>query len=369
MKLARVAILSMMVSGSLTAQDVKIAGTVTKSAKLPVPPAVTGDQRVARMASNEVINIKFLNIQLSERAKQNFVKRAQTVLNRLQQPSLSQQTTSENGNSRVSLGMNDVPVLDQGAHGTCVTFANTAAVDAALNKGDYISQLCQLELGNYLEKNAYSTSGWDGSFGRIVLNQMDVYGVISKELQKSQGCGGLTEYPVHDGSIPEGFMNPEEYHQNSENLADRIAWTPVLDVVQAFSDRVDTEKTLNDVKLSLRAGDRVTFGVLLLDFDLGFLGAVGSHKTTYDTWVLTPEIARDVYLGGNFGGHEMVITGYDDNAIAVDEQGRKHRGLLTLRNSWGDNVGDHGDFYMSYDYFKLLVIEAQRIRSSDVAEG
>ncbi|MGF2339111.1 C1 family peptidase, partial [Acinetobacter baumannii] len=64
-----------------------------------------------------------------------------------------------------------------------------------------------------------------------------------------------------------------------------------------------------------------------------------------------------------FGGHEMIITGYDDNAIAVDDNGREHKGLFTLRNSWGEQFGDKGNFYMSYDYFKVLTIEAQRIRA------
>jgi C1A family cysteine protease len=40
--------------------------------------------------------------------------------------------------SSVNLGMNNVPVLDQGRHGTCATFATTAAVDAALGQGDYV---------------------------------------------------------------------------------------------------------------------------------------------------------------------------------------------------------------------------------------
>ena len=67
--------------------------------------------------------------------------------------------------SSIDLGMNNVPVLDQGSHGTCVTFATTAAVDAVLGKGDYVSQLCNLELGATLEQFGYYPSGWDGSFG------------------------------------------------------------------------------------------------------------------------------------------------------------------------------------------------------------
>jgi len=53
-------------------------------------------------------------------------------------------------------------------------------------------------------------------------------------------------------------------------------------------------------------------------------------------------IQRDAYLKSEFSGHEMLITGYDDNAVAKDENGYEHRGLLTLRNSWGEDVGDHG---------------------------
>lgn len=193
---------------------------------------------------------------------------------------------------------------------------------------------------------------------------------MNKEHQQSQGCGGLTVYPVNDMVEPSGYVNLEDYRQMSEDIGEKVLWSPVLDIYQALLDRTDTNKTVEQVKAALNAGDRLTFGVLLLDFDLGFAGAVGKNKVDGDTWVLTPEIARDVYLKQNFGGHEMVITGYDDNAVAIDDQGREHRGLFTLRNSWGKKVGDQGDFYMSYDYFKLLVIEVARIRNvSDNAVG
>ncbi|WED43001.1 C1 family peptidase [Legionella cardiaca] len=364
MKLAKFAILSMIVSGSLAAQDIRVVGTVTKTAKIPVTKASNAKNASRAAANNIVKEIKFLNIQLSEKAKQNLANRAKNALAHKQQFALK-----EDSGDAIQLGMNEVPVLNQGQHGTCVTFASTAAIDAALGKGDYISQLCQLELGSYLEKNGYGPSGWDGSLGRMVLSQMDAFGIVTKEQQTSQGCAGITEYPVR-GQAPDIQMNPEDYHQMSETLNEQVAWSPILDVYQAIGDRTDTSKVVEEVKRSLKANDRVTFGVLLLDFDLGFMGAVGSHHSTFDTWVLTPEIARDAIFGAMFGGHEMVITGFDDNAVATDSNGNKHRGLFTLRNSWGEEVGDHGNFYMSYDYFKLLVIEAQRIRSFvDSSEG
>jgi hypothetical protein len=278
---------------------------------------------------------------------------------------------SEKFPAKVQLGMNGVPVLNQGNHGSCAMFAITAGIDAVLNKGDYISQLCQLQVGNYLAADGYTPSGWDGTIGRFVLSQLETTGIVSKQQQATQGCGGLTEYPTN-GEDPESAMTLNEYHQISEPFDhETVSWWTLLDVFDVVNERLDTSTTLAEVKKSLLNGDRVAFGVLLLDFEQGIMGAVGKKGANYDSWVLTPEIARDVYLRPFFGGHEMLITGYDDNAVAIDDKGRPHKGLLTLRNSWGEQVGDHGNFYMSYDYFVLLVIEAQRIHnaSNDEVDG
>lgn len=360
MNLRYVAVLSMMMSGSLVAQDVHINGTISQTIKVPA----TATNTHSRMAvSEQAKEIKLLKVELSDHAKKNLAARTKNFSNHLTVNSSSKTKFP----SRIELGMNDVPVLDQGQHGTCVTFATTAAVDAVLNKGDYISQVCQLQLGSYLAENGYGPAGWDGSWGRLVLSQMESFGIVSKE-QEGLGCGGVNQYPA-DSSTPTSFMSLEEYHQVSEPLSEElINWSPILDFVQAFDDRLDPNYTLDGVKASLVKGNRVTFGVLLLDFDLGTMGAVGTKAATNDSWVLTPEIARDVYLRPAFGGHEMIITGYDDNAVAVDDQGRQYKGLLKLRNSWGTAIGDKGDFYMSYDFFKLLVIEAQSIRFIDMGD-
>lgn len=348
------------------AEDIKIVGTMTKSVKIPSTVAApqSNTKNALKAAKPKTEEISLLKIQLSNLAKQNLNRRvnnAQAV-----NQTLSLAVTSKYPASK-SVDMDNFDVLNQGVHGSCVTFANTAAINAALNKNDYVSQLCSLQLGNHLEQHGYNASGWDGTWGRAVLSQIDAFGVVSKAQEAAHGCGGLTAYPVRD-ERPTTSMSVEDYHQISENISSSVLWSPVLDVYKALSERVDTNKTLDEVKASLLAGDRLTFGVLLADFDLGFVGAVGKNKASdnsvsYDSWVLTPEIARDVYLRPNFGGHEMIITGYDDDAVATDEQGNEHRGLLTLRNSWGNSVGNKGNFYMSYDYFKLLVIEVQRIRA------
>lgn len=337
------------VSGAL-ADDVQVMGTIPVKLSLQTT-------KTQMLTQNKPTEIQLMKLSLSAAARQGLRTRSSRIS---QYASLQENMATLP--RRVQLGMNRVPPLNQGNHGACVTFAATAAIDAILGKGDYISQLCQLELGTYLEHNGFTSSGWDGSWGRIVLAQLDMFGFTSKTYQRTQGCGGLQEYPVI-GETPTAEFSPPDFHAVSESVSkNQIAWSSILEVYQT-SENIDTDRLLLDVKQALNAGDRLTFGVLLLDFEQGVAGAVGTYRQPYDTWVLTPEIAKDMdEQQTEFAGHEMIITGYDDDAIAVDKQGQIYKGLLTLRNSWGGNIGDGGNFYISYDFFKHLTIEVQRIR-------
>ena len=224
-----------------------------------------------------------------------------------------------------------------------------------------------MQLGNFIATHGYGISGWDGTWGRPVLSQMDAFGFINKTKESTHGCGGLTHYPL-GGIEPQTFINVDDFYNISEPLnidldAPQISWSELADGDQIFLDDINTKSTLMDVKTALAKGDRVTFGVLLPAVGLGNAGAVGTYRSTDDSWVLTPEIKHDVAINPPETGHEMVITGYDDDAISYDIKGRQYTGLLTLRNSWGKHSGDHGNFYMSYDYFKLLLLEAYQIRT------
>lgn len=266
--------------------------------------------------------------------------------------------------SQVQLGMNGTPVLNQGAFvGAQSVFAATAAIDAALGKGDYVSQLCLLQLGNYMATNAHSISGWDGTFLPMEWKRLDNYGFVNKEQQKANGCGGLTEYPQTD-DLPSTSINYDDYHQMSEGLLEHgMLWSPLLDFNKAIDERTDTAKTLHDIKKSLAHGHRVTsmFLVIGSESELGTPNAIGKHNVNDDTWTLSVSMQRQLTIRPELYGLTALITGFDDEAIAVDEMGKQHTGLLTLRGSWGTSVGDHGEFYMTYDYFRVLVLDAQKL--------
>lgn len=270
---------------------------------------------------------------------------------------------------KIDLGMNGVPVLEQGKHGACVTFATTGAIDALLGKGDYISQLCNLSLGKQLANESYFSSGWNGSEGPIILNQILQFGIVNKENQKSKSCGGLTEYPKDNRDNEGNPMSLDDFKSISEDLSGNMLWEPLLTASQRFDlsyiQSYDGNKTLMQVKRSLALAlqntatpMRITFGAIL-PVDHCSVGACGQYHATGDTWVLSKDIMDD--KKPELAGHEMIITGYDDNAVATDSDGVTHQGLLILRNSWGSDVGDQGTFYMSYDYFKKFALEVQEI--------
>lgn len=349
------------------AEPVKLVGTIKETISLTPQPtnhSSAGKNTLALMKLNHAKTISFLKLSLSAEARQTLQNRTQLTLNHRNAVEAVKPNNRSKYPIRIQLGMSNVPVLSQGEHGSCVTFANTAAYDAAMNKGDYISQLCQLALTLYLEKYTYNyPNGWNGSSGaRKILSELDAFGIINKTQEKIHGCGGLTQYPL-SGAAPEALVNLEEYKELSEEASP--TWSSILEPIEAFSDYIDSNKILMGVKESLVKGDRLTFGTLLMGFNWGYAGALGTYHVSSDTWVLTSKIARSTYIEPYFAGHEMIITGYDDNAIAYDDEGYEHQGLLTLRNSWGEDSGYHGNFYMSYDYFKLFVLEVHRIRAEN----
>jgi hypothetical protein len=281
--------------------------------------------------------------------------------------------------SKAILNIENTPVLDQGKHGTCVTFATTAAIDAVLNRGDHISQTCNLTLGNYLaDKGVDLPSGWDGSWGYIVLNQMMSFGYITKDQQKANSCGNLADYPGTNENETGKPMTLDEFKKIHEtNLADNIMWQSILNIYQRFNadpadaNAYDGEKILTQVKqflaTSVAKSDKspvgiATFGTFIPS-NYCSSGACGRNKVKDDSWVLIKAMENiDPYHDQDkLGGHEMVIIGYDDNATSTDRDMKVHHGLLILRNSWGEKAGDHGNYYMSYDFFKKFAIEVQFI--------
>jgi hypothetical protein len=256
----------------------------------------------------------------------------------------------------VLLNMNKTPVLDQGRHGTCATFATTAVIDALYGKGDYISQLCTLELGNYLatQKRNYP-SGWNGSTPLIVIKQIEKYGIQSKKMQQTIGCAGVREYPLNEMLNTGQPMSIDDFNLHSEKILSTLSWKSLYKPKGLFVRPKDMDKIIEIAKTALFNGHRIILS-MLIDAEHGGVGTFGSYQAHHDSWILTPLIADDAQHELINAGHALVMIGYDDHAVIYDDKQIPHNGIFILRNSWGEKAGYHGDYYMSYDYFKALAI-------------
>jgi hypothetical protein len=335
----------------------------------------TSTQVISRTSTNKPMmkgsttkSITLLKVKLSDKVKKTIEHNALQVATVI--PDEKTISNSKTLPSSTQLGMNNVPVLDQGIHGTCATFAMIAAFDALRGEGDYYSELCPLKLGQHLAGSGYSLSGWDGQSLRALLARVDEFGLVSKQDQRAHGCAGMMEYPVmkQDNMLP---MTLEDFHSISSPgyYSGLSEWSTLFDITNWLSKDLPSQQILEQTKTSLYYGNRVLVGVLLPLMDN--VGALGAYHVKNDSWVLTGSIEQAIKLFlmeliGNFGGHAMVITGYDDDAIAVDSDGHEHKGLFTLRNSWGTDAGDQGNYYMSYDYFSVLVIELEQLIKVDL---
>ncbi|KAB8030861.1 C1 family peptidase [Fluviispira multicolorata] len=214
----------------------------------------------------------------------------------------------------IDLSMNQVPVLNQGADGTCVTFAVTAALDAKDKLGDYIDQQCALALARGLNMNL-----WNGTFAKIVLNMIWKNGYIKKG-----SCFGST-YPNS-----RQVVNPQKYRDMSDKrYSENMTWY--------YEKRGNIEALKN----AIDRGYRVLLGIDIPQLN-GFNVKINGKNYNGGLWACQQGNSRN-YCSMSGIGHEVLAYGYDDK-----------QKLIKIRNSWGQRLGESGDFYMTYNFLNAM---------------
>lgn len=214
------------------------------------------------------------------------------------------------------LGMSNVPVLDQGQYGTCVTFSSTAALDARYNMGDRIDQQCTLALSKTLGGNY-----WNGAYTPSqLIDPLVKYGYIEKGR-----CFGFN-YP-----FPSQTVNIRKYKASSTSLFTKYVYVG--------------EANLDKLKDVINKGSRVLIGFNIGAYAsptgvIGYNVKVDGVSKVGGLWACKQPGKPENNCINPTGGHEVLVTGYDDS-----------QKLLKIRNSWGYTVGDNGEFYMTYEYF------------------
>lgn len=256
------------------------------------------------------------------------------------------------------------PIEDQGAVGTCATFASVGVVEYYAKKP--FSEECLLRF----------RAGFDGDFPMKVTADISQYGLAApKDFTFNDGRNEVDCAYHHDtaygidqdndsnnitltGSQYVELVNLSHLQMNGKGFVfENINDTGVYqngDLVDAILG--DNGSSFEYIKSQLDKGNPVIIGValpssanpqsfILLDNDGNEIGTNKGRGvidvTPDDTCNGSPVSAGNHVLNASCPGHAIVLVGYDED-----------KKTFKFRNSWGINWGNEGYGTLSYDYVK-----------------
>jgi C1A family cysteine protease len=229
------------------------------------------------------------------------------------------------------------PVGDQGNFGSCTSFA--------MVKG----------IGEFMELKQIRAKGGDTAKDFVPLSPRFLWYDERSFMGRDKVDTGATMFLgmnqlVSDGTCAESSfpycaapLQKNELYRNYF-LAEAPSKAIEAEARQHRGGQLRQLTKLSDIKASLDDGYPAVFGFVVFS----------SIRQAAKTGILPmPSLQDDEVMGG----HATVAVGYDDA-----------KGCLILRNSWGGDWGDHGYFYMPYDYFNTqfgLVADGWTMRETN----
>ncbi len=202
---------------------------------------------------------------------------------------------------------NMTPVRNQGNEGTCVAFASVVGVKEYQDTKEYKNLIGLSPRYVYSLCKKYDGSpDEEGTYPRVAMKMLLKYGTPPES---------YWPYRPHQTDRPK---------PNADKAAIRYR-------VKAYA-RI---KTVMEMKRSLVINGPYLAGVDV--YESWFV------KKTEKTGLIPMPKRSDQYQGG----HAICIVGYDDA-----------KKLFKFKNSWGDDWGDNGYGYLTYDYMKQYCLDA-----------
>lgn len=217
--------------------------------------------------------------------------------------------------SSVSLKKYVPAIGDQGDHGTCVGWSSTyymATMEYAINA----------KLDNV---TAITANTFDPYYTYLSIVDEDSY----YDCEEGTYCWRACQQLVSKGVKRNEYNSFECGAEIPESVTETNSIIDFTDYHRIFDRDEDEEENVNAVKLALSENHPVLIGMNLpySFWDIGDDGLLNTVEGEYTS-----------------GGHAMTIIGYDDDMFG---------GCFEVVNSWGDDWGNDGFFYLKYkDYQK-----------------
>lgn len=229
-------------------------------------------------------------------------------------------TNSENS---IDLGMGKVPVMDTGPYYSTTFLSTLGALNAKLNLIKMIDVQCTQTLLNMLTNNDFYR--WNDS-PSFILQALKEYGIV---IDKNSTCS----------------------HKIRIDQYLKISNTKYSDLISfEYSEKSD----LNSIKAALKNGIRAIIETALSN-DSGNPISVNGYNLKMNgkpkiynggLYACQQPESSISYCSNQNAAISLIVIGYDDN-----------QQLLKLRNSWGSDAGENGNYYMTYSFFKAMAGE------------
>jgi len=200
------------------------------------------------------------------------------------------------------------PIRDQGDFGTCVAFSAAAIKDRQERKNHPGMNYQTSPLFIYSEcKKRDGIPNIEGTYPRVAMQVLKELGVCREQ-----------KFPYGNMGLPVPTA-PSVAYEDAKKF-----------VIGAYA-RI---QSIDEIKQALIDEGPVMVGLTVTD------SFVHCEKGGY----------IDMPNGSFWGGHAVVIDGYDDNMIHTYKNGTTRKGFFRMPNSWGKSWGDNGHGWLPYDF-------------------
>lgn len=222
--------------------------------------------------------------------------------------------------------LNQTPVKDQGIRATCVPFAALAQIEAQIKatEGQEVDLSEQYANWLFMKINGKNQCN-DIVVTTDAVVHLTNHGVCEEPL-----------FPYEDKEVVERHCGAQP---SAEAKANAQYGIEDYDILFRFGHSGPSLSNPNYVETILSQGHDIVVG---LEIALIRPDDNGVYDVFLDRFRRAVSVTGTNGLSGNAPGHAMLVVGYDK---------RGPQPFFIVKNSWGADKGDHGYFFLSYEYF------------------
>ena len=240
----------------------------------------------------------------------------------------------------------DVQVENQGNYGLCWDFASTKSLETYLSINENANQDFSELHADYMESNEFGGKRalHEGGTFSTYIDYLSKYGPVMEEDVPYHAVYGKDDYYYLRGLEKEAYVGDiiEFPTINKEYDND-------FNITYYNDDEEISEDTVQNIRNKIKKHIMENGGLYTSIVGPSWSAIVQNGKT-YEVWDKESNIM--CMRARTTPDHAVTIIGWDDNFSADNytrEQKPKNNGAYIALNSWGNDWGDNGVFYISYE--------------------